>query len=29
MAWKVELRHSPFVIALHEDPRWQAWLAEG
>jgi len=29
MAWKVELRHSPFVVALHEDPRWQAWLAEG
>jgi TolB-like protein/DNA-binding winged helix-turn-helix (wHTH) protein/Flp pilus assembly protein TadD len=29
MAWKVELRHSPFVLALHEDPRWQAWLAEG
>jgi len=29
MAWKVELRHSPFVTTLHEDPRWQAWLAEG
>jgi len=29
MAWKTELRHSPFVTALHEDPRWQAWLAEG
>jgi TolB-like protein/DNA-binding winged helix-turn-helix (wHTH) protein/Tfp pilus assembly protein PilF len=29
MAWKVELRHSPFVTALHEDPRWKAWLAEG
>ena len=29
MAWKVELRHSPFVTALHKDPRWEAWLAEG
>jgi TolB-like protein/DNA-binding winged helix-turn-helix (wHTH) protein/Tfp pilus assembly protein PilF len=29
MAWKTELRHSPFVTALREDPRWQAWLAEG
>jgi tetratricopeptide (TPR) repeat protein len=29
MAWKVELRHSPFVTALHDDPRWEAWLAEG
>ena len=29
MAWKVELRHSPFVTSLHADPRWQAWLAEG
>jgi TolB-like protein/DNA-binding winged helix-turn-helix (wHTH) protein/Tfp pilus assembly protein PilF len=29
VAWKVELRHSPFVTALREDPRWQAWLAEG
>jgi TolB-like protein/DNA-binding winged helix-turn-helix (wHTH) protein/Tfp pilus assembly protein PilF len=29
VAWKVELRHSPFVTTLHEDPRWQAWLAEG
>jgi hypothetical protein len=28
MAWKVELRHSPFVTAMREDPRWQAWLAE-
>jgi TolB-like protein/tetratricopeptide (TPR) repeat protein len=29
MAWKTELRHSPFVTALRDDPRWQAWLAEG
>ena len=29
MAWKIELRHSPFVTSLHADPRWQAWLAEG
>ncbi|HEY3515997.1 MAG TPA: winged helix-turn-helix domain-containing protein [Gammaproteobacteria bacterium] len=29
MAWKTELRHSPFVTALRHDPRWQAWLAEG
>jgi TolB-like protein/DNA-binding winged helix-turn-helix (wHTH) protein/tetratricopeptide (TPR) repeat protein len=29
MAWKIELRHSPFVTALREDPRWRAWLAEG
>ena len=29
MAWKAELRHSPFVTALREGPRWQAWLAEG
>jgi TolB-like protein/DNA-binding winged helix-turn-helix (wHTH) protein/Flp pilus assembly protein TadD len=29
MAWKVELRNSPFVTSLHADPRWQAWLAEG
>ena len=29
MAWKTELRHSPFVTALREDPRWDAWLAEG
>jgi tetratricopeptide (TPR) repeat protein len=29
MAWKIELRHSPFVTALRDDPRWQAWLAEG
>ena len=28
-AWKVELRHSPFVTSLHADPRWEAWLAEG
>jgi TolB-like protein/DNA-binding winged helix-turn-helix (wHTH) protein/Tfp pilus assembly protein PilF len=29
LAWKTELRHSPFVTALREDPRWQAWLADG
>ena len=29
MAWEIELRHSPFVTALREDPRWKAWLAEG
>jgi tetratricopeptide (TPR) repeat protein len=29
LAWKTELRHSPFVSALREDPRWQAWLADG
>ena len=25
--WKLELRHSPFIASLHEDPRWRAWLA--
>jgi hypothetical protein len=29
MARKTELRHSPFVTALREDPRWDAWLADG
>jgi TolB-like protein/DNA-binding winged helix-turn-helix (wHTH) protein/Tfp pilus assembly protein PilF len=26
--WRLDIRYSPFVGALHQDPRWKAWLAE-
>jgi len=26
--WRLDIRYSPFVTALHSDPRWTAWLAE-
>ena len=27
-SWQVELRVSPFMVPLHDDPRWQALLVE-